>query len=110
GKRIGWGQVRRRGVVMHHATVSRRFDPAALAALLTADRPRLAAALAARVADLRQAAGRSVPVAELAAAIVASHRAAGLDLCPGGLTARERHRAASLSRDHYAAASWTARR
>jgi len=109
-KLIGWAQVRRRGVVMHHAVLSRRFDPAALAGLLRTDRARLAAALDRRVADLRQAAGREPPLGELLAALGAAHRAAGLVPAPGALSEAERRRAGRLVAEKYALATWSSRR
>lgn len=104
-KLIGWGQVRRRGVVLHHAVLARRFDPTALGALLVVpDRPRLGAALAARVTALPPTA----PAPEqLAAALDAAH---AISSTPGQLTPAERRRAADLVRTKYARHDWTDRR
>jgi len=104
-KLVGWGQVRRRGVVMHHATVSiGTFDASALAGLLATDRPRLTRALDARVAGL------PVEPAALASAVAAGYGNAGLALATGELRPPERARAAELVGDKYAAEEWTARR
>lgn len=104
-KLVGWGQVRRRGVVMHHATASvGPFDPAALAGLLVADQARLAEALAVRVA------GVPVEPAALVEAVATAYGEAGLELAPGQLTAAERVRAEELVAEKYAAKSWTERR
>jgi lipoate-protein ligase A len=109
-KLVGWGQVRRRGVVMHHAVLSRRFDPEALAGLLRADRARLAGALDRRVTDLRQEAGRAITLAELLAALSAAHDAAGLVTRPGRLGEAERRRAGRLVAEKYRLEGWTSRR
>jgi lipoate-protein ligase A len=109
-KLIGWGQVRRRGVVMHHAVMSRRFDAFALARVLDADTTRLGIALEGRVTDLAQAAGRPVALGALLDALHASHRAAGLTLAPAPATLAERSRAAALLREKYARQAWTFRR
>jgi lipoate-protein ligase A len=109
-KLVGWGQVRRRGVVMHHAAVSLRFDPAALAGLLAADRTRLAAALAGRVIGLDQAAGRVVTRGELVDAVAAAFGRHGFALAPGGLSCDERRRADQLVRTKFANHGWTNRR
>ena len=109
-KLIGWGQVRRRAVVMHHAVLSRTFDPAALPALLATDRSALAAALAARVIGLDEAAARRLSSRALVGALVAAFAAAGHPAEPGTPTEREMARADELLRDKYAADSWTARR
>ncbi|HEV8633783.1 MAG TPA: hypothetical protein VG370_06035 [Chloroflexota bacterium] len=109
-KLVGWGQVRRRGVVMHHAVVSLRFDPGALAALLATDRTRLAGALGRRVIGLDEAAGRPVTRRQLVDAVVAALAGAGLPAEPGALTCAERRRARELVRTKFAADSWTVRR
>jgi len=109
-KLVGWGQVRRRGVVLHHAVVALRFDPAALPALLATDRARLAAALDARVTGLREAAGREITAEELQAELVEALATEGYVPAPGELTRDERMRADELAREKYAADAWTARR
>lgn len=109
-KLVGWGQVRRRGVVMHHAVLSLRFEPKALAQLLDADRCRLVLALRRRVADLADAAGRTVAPRELQQALVTSFVAAGYRLRPGALGEAEARRAAELVQAKYAADEWTSRR
>jgi lipoate-protein ligase A len=109
-KVVGWGQVRRRGVVMHHAVLARRFDPMELARLLSVDRSRLAAALASRVAGLDEAARGRPTVGEIAAALIDAHTAGGLSLAPGNLSAAERARARALVRERYARDGWTNRR
>jgi lipoate-protein ligase A len=109
-KLVGWGQVRRRGVVMHHAAVSLTFDPDALAGLLAADRARLAGALTRRVIGLDEAAGRAVGRDELAAAVVAAFGAIGMPSEPGELTCGERRRAGELVRTKFGHESWTVRR
>lgn len=109
-KLVGWGQVRRRGVVMHHATVSRRFDAAELAALLNSDRPRLAGALRGRVIGLDAAAGRRRSSRAFVAAIAAAYAGAGFTAATAAPTEQELARAAELLREKYASESWTARR
>lgn len=104
-KLVGWGQVRRRGVVMHHAVASvGRFEGRALAELLVADRARLQVALEARVAAVK------APVPELAGAVARAYQAAGLDLELGPVTGVESARTADLVQVKYASPSWTARR
>jgi lipoate-protein ligase A len=109
-KLIGWGQVRRRGVVMHHAVLSRRFDADRLARLLRAEPARLAAALDRRVTDLARAAGRNPPLSELRGALTAAHAAAGLSLAAGQLADAERRRAGQLAAEKYRLDGWTSRR
>jgi len=109
-KLVGWGQVRRRGVVMHHAVVSLRFEPAALAGLLATDRKRLAEALGRRVLGLDEAAGRLITRREVADAVAAALGADGFRIEPGDLTCAERRRAGELVRTKFAAESWTVRR
>jgi lipoate-protein ligase A len=109
-KLVGWGQVRRRGVVMHHATVPRRFDPAALPALLAADRSALTEALARRVVGLDELAGRRVSSRSLVSAIVESFAAHGYAWERGCPSAAELRRARVLLDEKYGAESWTARR
>lgn len=109
-KLVGWGQVRRRNVVMHHAVLSRRFDPKALPDLLAVDGPRLADALGRRVLGLDEAAGRPVAIAELVEALAAAHAAAGLHLEPGGLSSGEQERAGVLVDEKYGSDAWTRRR
>jgi lipoate-protein ligase A len=109
-KLVGWGQVRRRGVVMHHSAVSLRFDAAALASLLATDRARLAAALRRRVIGLDEAAGRPVARRELVEAVVAALGRAGLAAVAGELSCAERRRADELVRTKFADERWTVRR
>jgi lipoyl(octanoyl) transferase len=109
-KLVGWGQVRRRNVVMHHAVLSLAYDPGALPAYLVADRARLAAALDRRVVGLNEAAGHRVASQEFAEALVAAHAAAGLALEPGELTAAEVRRARALVAEKYGSDDWTRRR
>jgi len=109
-KLVGWGQVRRRGVVMHHAVLSLRFDPDELARLLDVDRCRLVSALRRRVTDLAEAAGRIVLPGELQHALVASFVGAGYQLRSGALAEAEARRTAELIETKYAAREWTNRR
>ena len=109
-KLVGWGQVRRRGVVMHHATLSRRFDPHVLAALLVTDRPALARALGARVVGLDEAAGRRVSSQALVGVLLAALVAVGERVEVGGPSDSEVARAAALQRERYGNEEWTARR
>jgi lipoate-protein ligase A len=109
-KLVGWGQVRRRAVVMHHAALSRRFDPAALPALLATDRPGLSRALESRVVGLDEVAGRRVSSRALVAALVAAFAAVGHPTELATLTEDELVRAAELLREKYANEGWTARR
>jgi lipoate-protein ligase A len=109
-KLIGWGQVRRRGVVMHHAVLSRSFDPAALSELLVTDGLALARALGARVVGLDEAAGRRVSSRALVAALVAAYGGAGDRLVPSAPTDAEVERAGALLHEKYASLEWTARR
>lgn len=109
-KLIGWGQVRRRGVVLHHTVVSLRFDSTRLASLLVANRARLAEALAARVVDVRTAAARRIAAWEFAQAVRCAHAAAGLHLTQGELSTTERARVSALQREKYGNEGWTARR
>jgi lipoate-protein ligase A len=108
-KLVGWGQVRRRNVVMHHAVASLTFDREALASFLRTDRGRLADALARRVTSLAEA-GASATAVRLADAVVEAHGAAGFDLVPGDLSAEERARADALLAEKYLSDGWTARR
>src|SRR5207244_396227 len=98
-KLVGWGQVRRRGVVLHHAVTSLHFDPAALAGLLAGDRIRLAEALRRRVADFASAAKSRVGSAHLSAALVEAYGGAGLRVCLGRLSSAERARSRALRRE-----------
>ena len=110
-KLIGWGQVRRRGVVMHHAVLSRRFDAAGLAGLLRAEPG--AAGRRARPAGSPTCARRPAATrrcAELLAALAAAHAAAGLSLRPGQLAEAERRRADRLVAEKYRLDGWTSRR
>jgi lipoate-protein ligase A len=109
-KLIGWGQVRRRGIVMHHAVLSRRFDASALVALLNTDRTRLADLLAARITGLDEAAGRRPAAREIEAALIAAFDAAGYPATADRLSESELRRAADISRRMYGTESWTARR
>ena len=108
-KLVGWGQVRRRGVVMHHAVLSLRHDATALAEILCVDRSRLAGALDKRVTDLHVVAGRRVGAEELARALAATyggiHTQKGVQKCPG-----VQQRARELVRTKYGSEEWTARR
>lgn len=109
-KLVGWGQVRRRGVVLHHAVLPLRFDAPSLAALLVVDRERLARALSARVIGLDEAGGMAVGAQDVAAAFAASLEADGFAGVIGGLTTEEEERAAALVADRYGNEAWTARR
>jgi lipoyl(octanoyl) transferase len=109
-KLVGWGQVRRRGVVMHHATLPRRFDSSALPALLAADRAALIDALARRVVGLDELAGRRVSSRSLVSAIVDAYAAHGYPSELGVPSEDELSRAGALLDEKYGAESWTARR
>jgi lipoate-protein ligase A len=109
-KLVGWGQVRRRGVVMHHATLPRRFDPSGLPSLLATDRSALASALARRVVGLDELAGRRVSSRALVAALVDAYAAHGHPSELGLLSDAELGRATELLGEKYGAESWTARR
>jgi len=109
-KLIGWGQVRRRGVVMHHGVMSMRFRPAGLANLLRTDRPRLTQLLAERVADVATSARSTVEYASVANAITTAHKLVDTDVYLGTLTVDERRRARQIVRDRFLNPTWTARR
>ncbi len=109
-KLIGWGQVRRRGVVMHHGVMSLRFRPADLANLLKTDHPRLSQLLAARVADVATSTRLPVDYASIAKAIVAAHKLVDTEAFPGSLTDEERRRSRQIARDRFLKPGWTARR
>ena len=109
-KLIGWGQVRRRGVVMHHGVMSLRFHPSELANLLKTDRSRLAELLSARVTDVVSLTKSSITFASIAHAIVKAHHAVSGEICFGTLSEPERRRSRQIARERFLDTSWTARR
>ena len=109
-KLVGWGQVRRRGVVMHHAVMSVRFRPFDLVKLLMTDRLRLTDLLTSRVTDLHSSSPSKITYATVAQSIVNAHRLADVEIRPGILTEHESRSALRIARERFSNNSWTARR
>jgi lipoate-protein ligase A len=109
-KLSGHGQIRRRGVVLHHVVMSRQFDAGALADLLhTPDRPGLEAFLRTRVGSLADA-GLDRSLDAVVDAIADSLATAGhATLRVGTLTDAESARAVELELAKYADQGWLAR-
>jgi len=114
-KLVGNSQLRRRGVVLHHAMTLLDFDPARFASLLrsesTEERGRVAEHLAGLVGSLRWALGEEVSPGKLAEALEAGFaEALGVRLRPGELTPDEREDARRLVGEKYGNREWTYRR
>lgn len=109
-KLVGHGQLRRRGVVMHHAVISRRFAPAALASLLRVpDHDVLAALLGRTIADLAEFGLGARDVAVANAIVAAFADASDASIEPGALTPAEEDRVSQLVSEKYGSAEWLRR-
>lgn len=114
-KIVGSAQVRRDGALLQHGSLPLDFQPKRLLALLQfpdeALRRSPAVRLARRSTSLREALGREVSFAEVAAALKEGfQRALGIGLRDGEPSQEERRLAHALRRDKYATHAWNARR
>lgn len=112
-KLAGHAQVRRRGVVLYHAIIPIRGDPAALAQLLAGTKDEIAAAgetLTKLVGSVEIAIGRSVDVVEVVSAVESAVRELDVVMEPGELTATENARVTALVSEKYENPEWTFRR
>jgi len=109
-KLVGSAQTRRREVVLQHGSIPLRGDVARLVHYLRvpeAERQSLRTNLRQRAITLSEALGRDPQVDEVMEALASGFsQALHIGLEPGGLTDRERERAAQLRRTRYQAKEW----
>jgi lipoyl(octanoyl) transferase len=110
-KLTGHGQIRRRGVVMHHVVIQCRFDALSLASLLrTPDQAALAAYLSTHIGSTAEHGFSSQDTPRIVAAIAAAMATAGhAELVDSELTPEESARARDLVTTKYGHASWLRR-